>query len=142
MCSVLYSKWTEFSRLFFLQPVWSLYSRATSPFLHLFQGYRSSEIYTLLMSSSTPGACSSSDSPLGHTKSTECSLRKRASITALDNEEGSTFSCICSIVTQPLICILENDWLYAGLSVIDGTSTLVLAVTTRLLGPKWSMAIK
>lgn len=88
------------------------------------------------MSSSTPGACSSSDSPLGYKKSTECSLRKRASITALDNEEGSTFSCICSIVTQPLVSILENDWLCAGLSVIDGNEQIGVGCHYEIVGTK------
>jgi len=39
-------------------------------------------------------------------------------------------------VTQPLVCILENDWLCAGLSVIDGNEQIGVGCHYEIVGTK------
>ncbi|KAL9131268.1 MAG: hypothetical protein Q9217_000755 [Psora testacea] len=67
---------------------------------------------------------------------TEFMPRKASSGVAVNNFVRNIFSCIGALVAQPLIEAIGNGWLFTGMGVIAGVSSVVVWAMSKF-GPRW-----
>ncbi|KAI9881485.1 MAG: hypothetical protein M1830_000048 [Pleopsidium flavum] len=67
---------------------------------------------------------------------TEFMPKKASSGVAVNNFVRNIFSCVGGVVAQPLMNTIGNGWLFTGLGVIAGVSSVVIWAM-RKFGPRW-----
>lgn len=67
---------------------------------------------------------------------TEFMPKKASNGVAVNNFVRNIFSCVGSIVAQPLISAIGNGWLFTGVGVIATASSVVIWAMRRY-GPRW-----
>ncbi|KAG8529466.1 uncharacterized protein KY384_006103 [Bacidia gigantensis] len=67
---------------------------------------------------------------------TEFMPKKASAGVAVNNLIRNIFSCIGSVVAQPLIDAIGNGWLFTGVGVIAASSSVVVWAMSRF-GPRW-----
>jgi multidrug resistance protein len=72
---------------------------------------------------------------------TEFLPRKASSGIALNNFVRNIFSCVGSVVTEPLIVAVGNGWLFTGVTVIAVVVGGGTMWSMKYLGPKWRVAM-
>ncbi|KAK4503754.1 hypothetical protein PRZ48_004669 [Zasmidium cellare] len=68
---------------------------------------------------------------------TEFMPRKASNGIALNNFVRNIFSCVGSVVTEPLIVAIGNGWLFLGLSVISIVAGAGCIWSMKRFGPRW-----
>lgn len=68
---------------------------------------------------------------------TEFMPRKASNGVALNNFVRNIWSCVGSIVTEPLIVLIGNGWLFTGLGVIALVSGIVTIWSMKRYGEQW-----
>lgn len=68
---------------------------------------------------------------------TEFMPRKASNGIALNNFVRNIFSCVGSVVTEPLIVAIGNGWLFLGLSVISLVAGAGCIMAMKRFGPGW-----
>lgn len=66
--------------------------------------------------------------------------KKASSGIAINNFCRNMFSCIGGVVSEPLINAIGNGWLFTGLGVIAGASS-VTVWAMKHYGPRWRIAM-
>lgn len=72
---------------------------------------------------------------------TEFMPRKASHGIALNNFVRNIFSCVGSIVAEPLIVAIGNGWLFTGLGVICMISGPVVILSMKRWGDHWRITM-
>lgn len=72
---------------------------------------------------------------------TEFMPRKASSGIALNNFVRNIFSCVGSVVTEPLIVAIGDGWLFLGLGVIAIVTGCLTIWAMKTFGPQWRISM-
>jgi len=72
---------------------------------------------------------------------TEFMPRKASHGIALNNFVRNIFSCVGTIVAEPLITVITNGWLFLGLGVICIASGCLTIWAMKRFGTKWRITM-
>ncbi|KAK4627247.1 MFS transporter OpS2 [Fulvia fulva] len=72
---------------------------------------------------------------------TEFMPRKASSGIALNNFVRNIFSCVGSVVTEPLIVAIGNRWLFLGLGVVAIVAGCLTIWAMKRFGPQWRISM-
>lgn len=73
---------------------------------------------------------------------TEFMPRKASNGIALNNFVRNIFSCVGTVVTEPLIVAIGNGWLFLGLGVISIISGALTIWSMKTYGPHWRKSME
>ena len=73
---------------------------------------------------------------------TEFMPRKSSNGVALNNFVRNIFSCVCSVITNPLIETIGNGWLFTILALVPLVVGVWAIWAMKRFGPKWRVAME